>query len=63
MTAANARKVVGDTALLAWLPAQERVARWAGEVRRILSNARAYRRELTALIDWVDATAERWNRR
>jgi len=33
MTAANAVKVVGDTALGAWLPAQERVARWAGEVR------------------------------
>jgi hypothetical protein len=33
MTAANAVKVVGDTALAAWLPAQEQVARWAGEVR------------------------------
>jgi hypothetical protein len=33
MTASNAAKVVRDTAHSAWLPAQEHVARWAGEVR------------------------------
>jgi len=33
MTAKNAWKVVEDAALLAWMPAQERVARWMGEVR------------------------------
>jgi hypothetical protein len=33
MTAANALKVVEDAALFAWMPAQERVARWMGEVR------------------------------
>ena len=33
MTAANALQVLGDTALSVWLPAQEHVARWMGEVR------------------------------
>ncbi len=33
MTAENAVKVAGDIAFSAWLPAQERIARWAGEVR------------------------------
>jgi hypothetical protein len=33
MTAANALQVVEDAALSAWMPAQERVARWMGEVR------------------------------
>ena len=33
LTAVNAARVVGDMAFAAWLPAQERVARWAGDVR------------------------------
>jgi hypothetical protein len=33
LTAVNAVKVVSDAAFSAWLPAQERIARWAGDVR------------------------------